>query len=89
MPKGRRCYFVSSHGSGRLTANTYDRKKAVRELREIIADAAASCRRSYRRCSIVRQSSTAVEIKIGGRDRHAPRWNHYALVSCDLPGSRY
>ena len=78
----RGCFFVSSQGSGRVTDDTSDRRKAVRELREIVADAAQRCRRSFKRCSVVRLSPTSIDIRIGSRDRNASLYNHYALASC-------
>ena len=78
----RGCFFISSQGSGRVSDEISTRAQAVRELRDIVADAAKRCRQSYKRCSVVRLSPTSINIKVGGRDRGTPLYNHYAVVSC-------
>lgn len=73
----RKSYAVSAaHGGMGPTVGT--KAKARKEQAAIVREAAAQCRRSYKRCTVKRRGNV-VEILIGGK-QSASMYNRYGIV---------
>ena len=70
--------FTISTQNGYI-ANGLTKAEAQKELAEIVREAAQSCRRTYKRCSVVGSvRSGSVEIKVGGRQGYN-MWQRYII----------
>jgi hypothetical protein len=71
----KRYIIVTQHG---YYGGEYVTKGAAQKaMREIIRESAAACRRSHKRCSIIKHP-THYEIKIGGRQGYH-LWQSYRV----------
>jgi hypothetical protein len=73
----KRYIIVTQHGY--LGGDYPTKKAALKALREEVKASAKSCRRSHKRCSVIRSAATGhYEIKIGGRQGYH-LWQSYRV----------